>query len=130
MRVYLLSLGAGVLVGVIYSLLNVRSPAPPVVALVGLLGILAGEQIIPVAKRIADGSHLAAAWRQTQCTSHIFGLLPGRHAEGMQAKINFDPEHALGQSVEYATNMARQVQASEPLNVRSLNPEKTHDQEK
>ena len=44
MRVYLLSLGAGLLVGVVYSLLNVRSPAPPVVALVGLFGILIGEQ--------------------------------------------------------------------------------------
>ena len=40
MRVYLLSLGAGLLVGVVYSPLNVRSPAPPVVALVGLFGIL------------------------------------------------------------------------------------------
>jgi len=40
MRLYLLSLGAGVLVGVVYSLLDVRSPAPPVVALVGLLGML------------------------------------------------------------------------------------------
>jgi XapX domain-containing protein len=35
MRVNLLSLGAGLLVGVVYRLLNVRSPAPPVVALVG-----------------------------------------------------------------------------------------------
>jgi XapX domain-containing protein len=43
MRVYLLSLGAGLLVGIIYSLLNVRSPAPPMVALVGLFGILIGE---------------------------------------------------------------------------------------
>uniref|UniRef100_UPI0038F63891 DUF1427 family protein n=1 Tax=Streptomyces turgidiscabies TaxID=85558 RepID=UPI0038F63891 len=47
MKIYLLSLGAGLLVGVIYSLLNVRSPAPPLVALVGLLGILAGEQVVP-----------------------------------------------------------------------------------
>jgi len=44
MKIYLMSLGAGVLVGVVYSLVNVRSPAPPVVALVGLLGILLGEQ--------------------------------------------------------------------------------------
>ena len=29
MKIYLLSAGAGNLVGVIYSLLNVRSPAPP-----------------------------------------------------------------------------------------------------
>jgi XapX domain-containing protein len=38
MRVYLFSLGAGLLVGIIYSLLNVRSPTPPVVAMVGLFG--------------------------------------------------------------------------------------------
>ena len=39
MKVYLVSLGLGLLVGVIYALFNVRSPAPPVIALVGLLGI-------------------------------------------------------------------------------------------
>jgi XapX domain-containing protein len=81
MRMYLLSLGAGLLMGVIYSLLNVRSPAPPLVALVGLLGILAGEQIIPVAKHVINGSSLAAAWRRSQCTQHMFGALPGRSAE-------------------------------------------------
>jgi XapX domain-containing protein len=31
MKAYLLSLGAGVLVGVVYSLLGVRSPALPVI---------------------------------------------------------------------------------------------------
>jgi XapX domain-containing protein len=60
MKLYLVSLGAGLLVGVVYSLLNVRSPAPPVVALVGLLGILIGEQIVPAAKRVLAGSPLAA----------------------------------------------------------------------
>ncbi|WP_133647261.1 DUF1427 family protein [Paraburkholderia flava] len=50
MKPYLLSLGVGLLVGVIYSLLNVRSPAPPAIALVGLLGILLGEQAVPYAK--------------------------------------------------------------------------------
>jgi XapX domain-containing protein len=50
MKMYLLSLAAGLLVGMIYSLLHIRSPAPPLVALVGLLGILAGEQILPMAK--------------------------------------------------------------------------------
>ena len=50
MKIYLLSLGAGLLVGMIYSLLNVRSPAPPVLALIGLLGILVGEQLVPLAK--------------------------------------------------------------------------------
>ena len=78
MRVYLLSLGAGLLVGIVYSLLNVRSPAPPVVALVGLLGILVGEQIIPVAKHMLDGSHLAAAWRQSHV--HAAHLRPPARA--------------------------------------------------
>ena len=66
MKVYLLSLGAGLLVGVVYSLLNVRSPAPPLVALVGLLGILIGEQVIPVGKQMLSGAGLAAAWQQGQ----------------------------------------------------------------
>jgi XapX domain-containing protein len=93
MRTYLVSLGAGLLVGIIYSLLTVRSPAPPVVALVGLLGILLGEQVIPVAKRMVEGSHLTSAWRQAECTPHIFGLLPGNHAQAMQPKIDSKPEH-------------------------------------
>jgi XapX domain-containing protein len=85
MKIYLLSLGAGVLVGVIYSLLNVRSPAPPLVALVGLLGILAGEQIVPVAKQMVAGHGLAAAWRQAKCAPHMFGMLPGRQADEAKA---------------------------------------------
>jgi XapX domain-containing protein len=129
MKPYLVSLGAGLLVGIVYSLLNVRSPAPPVVALVGLLGILAGEQIIPVAKRMVEGSHLAAAWRQAQCMPHIFGLLPGRHSQAMQAKFNFEPRRAHGQGVEHAINMARHVQTNEPLNIRPLKPEKTYEKE-
>ena len=81
MRMYFLSLCAGLLVGVIYSLLNVRSPAPPLVALVGLLGILGGEQLIPVGKQLLAGSSLGRAWVASGCTQHLFGVLPGRHAE-------------------------------------------------
>jgi XapX domain-containing protein len=88
MKIYLLSLAAGLLVGVVYSLLNVRSPAPPLVALVGLLGILIGEQIIPVGKQWLAGSGFAAAWREERCTSHIFGMLPGRHANRVVAILN------------------------------------------
>lgn len=80
MRMYLLSLGAGLLVGVVYSLLGVRSPAPPLVALVGLLGILAGEQLLPIGQRLLAGCDLNAAWNQSACTAHIFGNLPGRQA--------------------------------------------------
>lgn len=52
MKAYLLSLGAGLLVGMIYSLLHVRSPAPPAIALLGLLGMLIGEQLLPAAERL------------------------------------------------------------------------------
>lgn len=79
MKPYLLSLAAGLLVGVVYGLLNVRSPAPPVIALVGLLGILLGEQIVPVARRMLSGrdGDLAAVARA--CDDHMFGRLPGHH---------------------------------------------------
>ena len=60
MRSYLIALAAGVLVGAIYGLLRVRSPAPPLVALVGLLGILLGEQI-PSALHLRGGTDRVAA---------------------------------------------------------------------
>ena len=81
MKAYLLSLGAGLLVGVVYSLLDVRSPAPPVIALIGLLGILLGEQIIPVGRQMITGTSIRTAWQQVRCGQHVFGSMPGRHAE-------------------------------------------------
>ncbi|MCK6443290.1 DUF1427 family protein [Elstera cyanobacteriorum] len=73
---YLLSLGAGLLVGVIYSLLNVRSPAPPAIALIGLLGILIGEQVVPIAKRALAGENILAVVK-SDCAEHVLGKLPG-----------------------------------------------------
>ncbi|WP_156256262.1 DUF1427 family protein [Sandarakinorhabdus oryzae] len=51
MKLYLFSLGAGLLAGLLYGLLGVRSPAPPIVALVGLFGILVGEQLPTLARQ-------------------------------------------------------------------------------
>ncbi|MDF0492240.1 XapX domain-containing protein [Bradyrhizobium yuanmingense] len=84
MQLYVVSLGAGLLVGVIYSLLDVRSPAPPMVALVGLLGILIGEQIVPVGKQLLAGKAFASACDKTHTVKHIFGHLPGRHVPQAQ----------------------------------------------
>ncbi|RXT56381.1 XapX domain-containing protein [Bosea sp. Tri-44] len=78
MKLYLMALGAGLLVGVVYGLMNVRSPAPPVIALVGLLGILAGEQIVQIAKRLVSGQGLSLGWLQRECGEHVFGALPAR----------------------------------------------------
>ena len=76
MKPYLVSLAVGVLVGVIYALFQVRSPAPPVIALVGLLGILLGEQIPPLIKQAWAREQSASAWIRGQVTPHIFGELP------------------------------------------------------
>jgi XapX domain-containing protein len=78
MKPYLLALGAGALVGVIYGLLQVRSPAPPLVALVGLLGILLGEQVIPLGRRILDDRSISLGLLREECGEHILGRLPGR----------------------------------------------------
>lgn len=86
MKIYLFSLLAGVLVGVIYSLLHVRSPAPPVIALVGLFGILLGEQAVPLVKRLAAGTPITISWLHGQCGSHIFGRLPGSPASMQDQK--------------------------------------------
>lgn len=81
MKFYLVALGVGILVGIIYGLLNVRSPAPPVVALVGLLGMLVGEQVVPIAQRLISGQPLTAAWIKSDCVPHVFGTLPTKAGE-------------------------------------------------
>ncbi|MGJ0528944.1 DUF1427 family protein, partial [Burkholderia gladioli] len=82
MKAYVLSLLAGLLAGVVYGAIGVASPAPPVIALLGLLGMLAGEQILPVARRILAGHRLSAAWREAKCNQHMFGALPGGPGAG------------------------------------------------
>jgi len=76
MKTYLVTLAIGLLVGVIYALFNVRSPAPPVIALVGLLGILAGEQIPPLIKQLWRAEAPRVSWLHHQVKPHMFGELP------------------------------------------------------
>ncbi|MFL9915322.1 DUF1427 family protein [Paraburkholderia fungorum] len=61
MKPYILSLLGGILAGAIYSLIRVRSPAPPMVALVGLLGIVIGAQIIPTGRELLASTTLQFA---------------------------------------------------------------------
>jgi XapX domain-containing protein len=44
MKGLLISFVVGLLVGVVYGVIRVKSPAPPIVALLGLLGMVLGEQ--------------------------------------------------------------------------------------
>jgi XapX domain-containing protein len=61
MKLYLISLVVGVAVGCLYSLLGVKSPAPPAIALVGLLGMLIGEATIPLIRQAMAGEAAKAA---------------------------------------------------------------------
>jgi len=45
MKGLFLSFVVGLGVGVLYGLLRVKSPAPPIIALLGLLGMVLGEQL-------------------------------------------------------------------------------------
>ncbi|MBC7831704.1 MAG: DUF1427 family protein [Hyphomicrobium sp.] len=76
MKPYLIALAAGLLVGVIYGLLSVRSPAPPVIALVGLLGILLGEQAVPIVKRLLADGRVDVGSVHHEARHHVFGRLP------------------------------------------------------
>ena len=50
MNAFVVSLAMGVVVGIVYGLSGVRSPAPPIIALVGMLGMVLGEQAVTLAK--------------------------------------------------------------------------------
>jgi len=79
MKMYVVALAVGLLVGAIYGLLHVRSPAPPVVALVGLLGMLIGEQLVPLVREAMAGRSVTA-YLHIGATHHVFGKLPDGEA--------------------------------------------------
>lgn len=93
MKPYLLSLAVGLLVGVLYALLNVRSPAPPVIALVGLLGILLGEQIPPFIQHMVRREATASIWLGHQVKPHVFGQLPRGQHPTLPAAASAQEEH-------------------------------------
>jgi XapX domain-containing protein len=61
LKVLLLSFIVGLGVGVLYGLIRVKSPAPPIVALLGLLGMVLGEQFGTwIQTKKLDVSHAAS----------------------------------------------------------------------
>ena len=88
MKPYILSLAVGLLVGMIYALLGVRSPAPPVIALAGLLGILAREQIPPLVRHLFQREADTHGWLQHQVRPHMFGKLPECAPKGCPSTLN------------------------------------------
>jgi XapX domain-containing protein len=73
---YVVSLFAGVLAGILYGFLGVKSPAPPLVALLGLLGLLVGEQLVVIGKRVVHGEPVTKAWVARECAPQVTGIPP------------------------------------------------------
>jgi XapX domain-containing protein len=75
MRPYLASVILGVAVGVVYGLVKVRSPAPPAIALLGLLGMLVGEQAVTLVRShvFKDGVLLSAAPQEAPTSDDVRG---------------------------------------------------------
>jgi XapX domain-containing protein len=59
------SLIAGLVVGIGYGLCGIRSPAPPAIALLGLLGMLAGESAVQLGWRYFSHQAYAASQSET-----------------------------------------------------------------
>ncbi|WP_238084856.1 MULTISPECIES: XapX domain-containing protein [Pseudescherichia] len=76
LKSYVVSLAAGLLAGAIYGALQVHSPAPPVIALLGLFGMLVGEQLIPVCRRLLSRQPVTLAWFRHECVPKISGTPP------------------------------------------------------
>ena len=85
--------------GVVYALLNVRSPAPPIVALLGLLCILVGEQVPPLIRSALQSRPASHSWRH-QVHPHVFGQLPrgGAGDERQLARATQQPEAGTASS--------------------------------
>jgi len=66
MNPLLVSLAAGVSIGLLYGLLKVRSPAPPAIALVGLLGMLLGGALVHA---VTPAEKPSTALKQPDATS-------------------------------------------------------------
>jgi XapX domain-containing protein len=89
---YVASLLLGLAVGVAYGLVQVRSPAPPLIALVGLLGMVLGEQAIEMVKH-----HFPLTPRSGRLTGGprtSLASLPARaaHERGYRPKPAFLPK--------------------------------------
>jgi XapX domain-containing protein len=76
MMKYVISALMGLIAGALYSISGVQSPAPPGIALLGLLGMLIGEQIVPAVRRKLSGKPLTADWFTSQCIPNITGAPP------------------------------------------------------
>lgn len=94
MKTYFVSLAVGVLVGVIYALLQVRSPAPPIIALVGLLGMVLGEQVPSLIQQIRakEGSQRFSMQAEVRPLAPVEPTQPAQKSPSARAHASTDPK--------------------------------------
>jgi XapX domain-containing protein len=86
MKVLLISFAVGLFVGVLYGVIRVKSPAPPIVALLGLLGMVLGEQlggwILTKKVNIAHSASVCLVAKSWDQQSHVQTVSPAHpHAD-------------------------------------------------
>ena len=92
MAEYMVSLLMGVAVGVVYGFVQVRSPAPPLIALVGLLGMIVGEHAGTTARQYFAPTSVSmqqAAYDIAHSLRMDSDALP-RRKNGMSKKLKED----------------------------------------
>jgi XapX domain-containing protein len=96
MKVLFLSFVVGLGVGALYGLIRVKSPAPPIVALLGLLGMVLGEQFgIWIHTKKLDVSRAASACLVGESYDRQLYNSPSRNtrheSNGIHATVNDRP---------------------------------------
>jgi XapX domain-containing protein len=88
MKVLFISFVVGLGVGILYGLIRVKSPAPPIVALLGLLGMVIGEQFgIWVQTKKLDVSHAASVCLVGERYDHELYNPPSRNTRYESSSI-------------------------------------------
>jgi XapX domain-containing protein len=80
----------GLRMGVVYVVIRVKSPAPPIVALLGLLGMVVGEQAGGwlLTKQIQPpnvaSAHIAGQTKYQQQRPRVQSVIPAAHRRRLQ----------------------------------------------
>ena len=90
MKTLLISFAVGLLVGVVYGVIRVKSPAPPIVALLGLLGMVLGEQAGGwlLTKKIQPphvaSTHIIGERKHPQQRANVRSVIAAAHSRSAQ----------------------------------------------
>ena len=92
MKMLIISFVVGLLVGVVYGVIRVKSPAPPIVALLGLLGMVLGEQAGSVlAKKIQAANvasdHIIVQRKDRQQRPNVQSVISAAYRRSHQCKL-------------------------------------------